>query len=376
MEVKVHSNELKSDENFESKESQNSKCPCSTKQLLIIVVPITIVVLFCLIFFPIYYKDDDDDSSENSLEEDSIDEFEENIESYKYATLTPKNGYDNIYIHLGGISETADKYFDFFKSNSTFIPKKTKIYSLSGTIRIIKFMELFQVTDPVPCWFNVDSIGNLICDNCNGDDFKEAKESLNEILDLIDQIKNDENIDYKKIYLGGFSQGGIMTNYVLLNSRHELGGYLPFSGYFFDDHFPPNSIVSSLSDQQKEIIDKRKNYHILASHSFNDDGTDSRGYLLCHDITYKPPEKPFSFTFRYALFDSDSYDSRISVYENDVLGTFSIPNLYGHGMRVYLLGKIKLFNSLSIYARIGGSFLSEETKIDLKAEVIWRSEFR
>ena len=68
--------------------------------------------------------------------------------------------------------------------------------------------------------------------------------------------------------------------------------------------------------------------------------------------------------------------SRISVYENDVLGTFSIPNLYGHGMRVYLLGKIKLFNSLSIYARIGGSFLSEETKIDLKAEVIWRSEFR
>ena len=274
MEVKVH-NAQYSDENFQTKESQNSKCPCSTKQLLIIIIPITIIILFCLIFFPIYYKnkDDDEDSSksEDSLEEDSIDEFEENKENYKYATLTPKNGYNNIYIHLGGISETADKYFDFFKSSSTFIPKKTKIYSLAGTLRTIKFMENYQVTDPVPCWFNVDSLGNLICDNCGGDDFKEAKASLNEILHIIDKIKNEENIDYKNIYLGGFSQGGIMTNYVLLNSRHELGGYLPFSGYFFDDHFPPNSVENNLSEEQKEIINKRKNYHILASHSFNDD---------------------------------------------------------------------------------------------------------
>ena len=74
---------------------------------------------------------------------------------------------------------------------------------------------------PVPSWFNVDSDGNLVCDNCNGDNFTEAKESLNFILDKIDQISKDENIGYDKIYLGGFSQGGIMTNYVLLNSRHR-----------------------------------------------------------------------------------------------------------------------------------------------------------
>lgn len=108
------------------------------------------------------------------------------------------------------------------------------------------------------------------------------------------------------------------------------------------------------------------------SHYFNDDGIDSRGYLICQDVAYKPDGKPYSLTFRYALFDSDDYNSRIYVYENDVLGAFSIPSLYGKGSRLYLLGKLKLFNALSIYARIGCSFLSEETKTDVKAEVVWK----
>ena len=108
------------------------------------------------------------------------------------------------------------------------------------------------------------------------------------------------------------------------------------------------------------------------SHYRNDDGADSRGYLLCHDAAYKPLDKPYSLTFRYALYGSDDYYSRISVYENDVLGAFSIPNLYGHGSRIYLLGKLKLFGSLSLYSRVGVSLLSEEVKTDLKAEVIWK----
>ena len=108
------------------------------------------------------------------------------------------------------------------------------------------------------------------------------------------------------------------------------------------------------------------------SHYFNKDGIDSRGYLICQDVAYKPDGKPYSLTFRYALFSSDDYNSRITMYENDVLGAFSIPSLYGKGSRLYLLGKLKLFNALSLYARIGCSFLSEETKTDVKAEVIWK----
>ena len=108
------------------------------------------------------------------------------------------------------------------------------------------------------------------------------------------------------------------------------------------------------------------------SHYFDDDGIVSRGHLLCLDVAYKPEGKSYSFTFRYALFGSDDYNSRISMYENDVLGAFSIPSLYGHGSRVYVLGKLKLLSVLSLYARFGCTVYKEETKMDVKAEVVWK----
>ena len=109
------------------------------------------------------------------------------------------------------------------------------------------------------------------------------------------------------------------------------------------------------------------------SHFYDDDGMNSYGYFICQDISYKPEGKPYSLTFRYALFDSDDYNSRISVYENDVLGAFSIPSLFGQGSRCYLLGRLKLFNALTLYARFGCSFLPDAIKTDFKAELIWKN---
>ena len=100
------------------------------------------------------------------------------------------------------------------------------------------------------------------------------------------------------------------------------------------------------------------------------DGPDSRGYFLSHDIAYKPEGKPYALTFRYALFRSDDYNSRLTVYENDVLGAFSIPSLNGTGTRVYLLGRLKLFNHLSLYARVGCLFTEDAPKTDLKVEMV------
>jgi predicted esterase len=272
-------------------------CGLTTAQILAITVPLALLGLFCALFFPIYFtqkkrktktkyiylnpNNTQDNTSDINIDEDTdlvtdisanaseFDEFEENVENYTYAVLTPKNGYDNIYIFLGGIAEPSNKYLEFFKSNSTIIPKRTKIYFLSGRIRPIKFLEKYNITDPVPCWFNVDPVGKLVCDGCETD-FDQAKESLNIILDAIDRIAADEKMSYDKIYLGGFSQGAIMTNYVMINSRHELGGYTAFSGYFLDHNFPDNYVLKVFSDTQKQILESKKNYHILATHSFND----------------------------------------------------------------------------------------------------------
>ena len=231
--------------------AQSSKCPCSVAQLLAICIPIAAVLLFAAIFVPIYvvnHNDDDDcktyptntnpntntNNTNNTNSTDEFDEYEENVVNVTYATFTPKGGYDNIFIFLGGISDVSNLYFDFFRSKNTFIPKGTKIYFLSGP---------------------------------------------NEI----DRIKNAENVDYKKIYLGGFSQGAMMTNYILLNSRHELGGYLAFSGYVFDHDFSSNQVITTLSDAQKQKLAARKDYHILATNSF----ADNRVYYQLASPTYQ-----------------------------------------------------------------------------------------
>lgn len=121
------------------------------------------------------------------------------------------------------------------------------------------------------------------------------------------------------------------------------------------------------------------------AHYRNEDGSNEHGYFLCQDIAYKPENLPFSLTFRYALFDAKDYNARVYAYENDVLYSFSVPAMYGKGMRFYLLGKVKLFYSLTLYARIGRTIYSDRNtvgtglsqiegnhKTDLKVEAIWK----
>jgi hypothetical protein len=121
------------------------------------------------------------------------------------------------------------------------------------------------------------------------------------------------------------------------------------------------------------------------AHYLNDDGSNSHGYFLCQDVAYKPESKPYSLTFRYAIFDTEDYDARVYAYESDVLYSFSVPALYGKGMRVYLLGKWKPFKSLTLYARIGSTIYTDRDEIssgltliegkhktDLKVEAVWK----
>ena len=49
-----------------------------------------------------------------------------------------------------------------------------------------------------------------------------------------------------------------MTNYLLLNSRNELGGYIAFSGYGFDHDFPSNTLAIPITETQKSKLDSKK----------------------------------------------------------------------------------------------------------------------
>jgi len=74
---------------------------------------------------------------------------------------------------------------------------------------------------------------------------------------------------------------------------------------------------------------------------------------MFQDIIYKVPRIPLKLYSRFAIFDADTYDSRIYAYENDLLYVFSIPSYYNRGVRTYLMAKYDLGKSVDIWVRWG-----------------------
>ncbi|MEI7596225.1 MAG: helix-hairpin-helix domain-containing protein [Bacteroidota bacterium] len=87
------------------------------------------------------------------------------------------------------------------------------------------------------------------------------------------------------------------------------------------------------------------------------------GYLIYQDLSYSFPNKPISFSCRYALFDTENYDTRIYAYENDMLYAFSCPAYYYKGSRAYLVMKYSLKKGIDIWFRIAQSYYANKTTI-------------
>jgi hypothetical protein len=97
---------------------------------------------------------------------------------------------------------------------------------------------------------------------------------------------------------------------------------------------------------------------------------ESNGFLIYHDVLYRPGNKPYDFTLRYAMFDSESYDSRLYAYENDVLNAFSIPAFSGRGTRIYLLMKLSLHHSLDLWFRVAQTWYADRKTVGTGLDLI------
>ncbi len=87
--------------------------------------------------------------------------------------------------------------------------------------------------------------------------------------------------------------------------------------------------------------------------NFKYDDQVSTGFLMFQDIVYSFKEIPLKLYGRYALFDTDNYDSRIYAYENDLLYVFSIPSYYYKGIRTYIMAKYRFGKKVDLWVRWG-----------------------
>lgn len=75
------------------------------------------------------------------------------------------------------------------------------------------------------------------------------------------------------------------------------------------------------------------------------------GYLLYQDIAFRPDKWPLTLYGRYALFETESYNSRIYAYENDVLYYWYMPAYYNKGSRVYLMAHVDIGRNYDIWVK-------------------------
>lgn len=94
------------------------------------------------------------------------------------------------------------------------------------------------------------------------------------------------------------------------------------------------------------------------------------GFMLLQDLLYRPSDSPFSFTTRFALFDTDGYDVRFYHYENGLLYNFSIPAYYNKGSRFYFNLRYRPVKALTLEARIAQTFWSDQPTIGSGLEEI------
>lgn len=94
-----------------------------------------------------------------------------------------------------------------------------------------------------------------------------------------------------------------------------------------------------------------------------DDGPTDHGFLIYQDIIHRPKRGKLEFTGRIALFSTDSYDARIYAFESDIPGVFSLPPIYGRGMRWYAMLRWSVARNIDLWARYGITMFTDREVI-------------
>lgn len=152
--------------------------------------------------------------------------------------------------------------------------------------------------------------------------------------------------------------------------------------------------INTLDEEQKLALRYQLNYSInekwqfrnrIELSSYNESSEKETGYLLYQDIIYRPIKIPLKISFRYAYFDTESYNTRIYTYESDILNVYSVPAVYDKGTRTYLMLNYSLGQNLTFWIRYSqtwytnkteiGSGLNEikgDTKSEIKFQLRWK----
>lgn len=163
--------------------------------------------------------------------------------------LTPKTSHTETLIWLHGLGDTAQGFFPIFSSNLNPCFPTTKIVLLTAPIRPVTI----NMGMSFHSWYD---IRDLRFDPSN---FEKAV-SLTEVNDSIERVnkvieKEAEILkgDYKKIAVGGFSQGCSISLSCGLQFNKSLGAIIGLSGVLF-----PNVVINKENEKTPILLSHGK----------------------------------------------------------------------------------------------------------------------
>ena len=124
----------------------------------------------------------------------------------------------------------------------------------------------------------------------------------------------------------------------------------------------------NLSYKVSESVKLKSRIEYVTINRLSEENQD--GMIITQDFIFKPKSSPISISMRYALFDTDSYDTRIYTYENNALYVFSVPSYYYRGSRAYAMIQYKFLHRFDIWFRYGVSIFANRSSLGSGAEEI------
>ncbi|MBN2596688.1 MAG: helix-hairpin-helix domain-containing protein [Marinifilaceae bacterium] len=133
-----------------------------------------------------------------------------------------------------------------------------------------------------------------------------------------------------------------------------------------------SSIIKSLVNQKKNqyrlhlSAKMNENWEIrnrIEIANYQKEKVSESGYLLYQDLIYHFSNKPISLNLRYALFNTESFNSGIYAYENDILYAYSVPAYYLKGTRFYFNFNWELNQNFKVYVKYAQTKYSNRSSI-------------
>ncbi|PKP19343.1 MAG: hypothetical protein CVU05_11650 [Bacteroidetes bacterium HGW-Bacteroidetes-21] len=173
------------------------------------------------------------------------------------------------------------------------------------------------------------------------------------------------------------------TDYIV-QAEYALSRYVNINMRFKQEIKPENTLSTDLTQSGIEDVNTTKiRFHISYKVSrtiecknrmewaiIKRTNVNYRGFLIYHDISYKPTKLPLTFSARYAIFDTDSWESRLYAYESDILYSFSIPAYYDKGTRVYFNVKYAINKRIDLWFRISQTYFANVQSISTGLDAI------